>query len=244
VQKRLNTYAVAAGAVGVSLMALASPSEAEILYTPANKVIGRGSTYNLDVNGDGIVDFTIAERPGATQFRTSQALWAKAATGNAVECSSTFCASSAAYPVALRPGSQIGPKVRGRGWMGRNAPMAFEELFKLGTLQYGCPWANVSDRYLGLEFKIDGEYHYGWARLTVKFHGGPPKDRTWEAQLTGYAYETVAGKSINAGQTKDNGDDVDESDASVRRPEAFQFAALGKLALGSDGIALRRREAS
>jgi hypothetical protein len=164
---------------------------------------------------------------------------------NQVECSSTFCASSARYPIALSPGSSIGPKVRGRGWMGRSAPMAFEELFKVGTLAYGCPWANVSDRYLGLKFKINGEYHYGWARLTVKFHGGPPKDRTWEAHLTGYAYETVAGKSIMAGQTKDNTDDGNVSDASVQsRREAIRFASLGKLALGSNGMPFWRREDS
>jgi len=167
---------------------------------------------------------------------------------NQVECSSTFCASSARYPVALSLGSQIGPRVRGRGWMGRSAGMAFEELNKHGTLLYGCPWANVSDRYLGLKLKINGEFHYGWARFTVKFHGGPPAERTWEAHLTGYAYETVADKSILAGQTKssDNGsDNGSESDASLRRtPDAIQLAALGKLALGSDGIAFWRREPS
>ena len=226
----------------MSLVVLGPSSQAEIEYTPANQVIGRGSTYNLDVNGDGSVDFTIAERPGATQFRTSQALWAKGATGNAVECSTTFCASTA-YPVALRPGSQIG-NVRGQGWMGRNAPMAFEELTKLGTLLYFCPWVNVSNRYLGLKFKINGEYHYGWARLTVKFHGGPPMDRTWEAYLTGYAYETVVGKPIIAGHTKGS-DEGDDPDASLRRtPGAVQFATLGGLALGSDGIALWRHEDS
>ncbi|MFZ0420180.1 MAG: hypothetical protein WAM04_18905 [Candidatus Sulfotelmatobacter sp.] len=240
VHHRLTTYALAAGATGVSLLALAPPSQAEIVYTPVNAVIGRGSTYRLDVNGDGIVDFTIAERPGINQDRTSQILWAKGATGNAVVCSTSNCASIY-YAVALRPGSQIG-NVRGQGWLGRNAPMAFEELPKLGTLTYGGPWVNVTNRYLGLKFKISGELHYGWARLTVKFHGGPPKDRTWEAYLTGYAYETVAGKSIVAGQTKGS-TDGDESDASLRRmPDAIHIATLGKLALGSDGIALWRRE--
>ncbi len=40
---------------------------------------------------------------------------------------------------------------------------------------------------LGLEFKILGQTHYGWARLVA-------------GTLTGYAYETVAGESIDAGQ--------------------------------------------
>ena len=30
------------------------------------------------------------------------------------------------------------------------------------------PWRNVTTRYLGLKFKINGKFHYGWARLSVK----------------------------------------------------------------------------
>jgi hypothetical protein len=37
-----------------------SPTTAKIAYTPANVVI-ENSTYNLDLNNDGIVDFSIPE---------------------------------------------------------------------------------------------------------------------------------------------------------------------------------------
>jgi hypothetical protein len=36
----LTAYALAAGAAGVSLLSLAQPSEAEVVYTPANQTIG------------------------------------------------------------------------------------------------------------------------------------------------------------------------------------------------------------
>ena len=61
IHQQLNMYALAAGAAGVSVLALAQPSEAEIKYTPTHVVIGKGgvSIYNLDLNHDGITDFTI-----------------------------------------------------------------------------------------------------------------------------------------------------------------------------------------
>ena len=246
---RLTTYALVAGAAGVSLLALAPPSEAEVVYTRTNKVIGRDGTYNLDVNNDGIVDYRLAEHANQDgNFGTVQILSVQAATANQVACPSTFCISGDSYAIALGLGSTIGSQQHPRGWKGGLTPMAFEFLRKGGGVYYSFNtfgWVNVQDRYLGLRFKINGAYHYGWARLTVKFHGGPPDQRTWETQLTGYAYETVAGKSITAGQTKGNSDDGNGSDASMQRnPQAFQFAALGKLALGSGGIALWRREPS
>ena len=60
------------------------------------------------------------------------------------------------------------------------------------------PWAKASDRYLGLEFLIGGEPHFGWARLSVRCDYA--RTRVF-AQLTGYAYETVANQPIDAGNT-------------------------------------------
>jgi hypothetical protein len=39
--QQLNTYALAAGAAGVGLLALAPPAEAKIIYTPAHRVISQ-----------------------------------------------------------------------------------------------------------------------------------------------------------------------------------------------------------
>jgi hypothetical protein len=40
VHQQLNMYGVAAGAAGVGMLALAQPSEAKIVYTPANVQFG------------------------------------------------------------------------------------------------------------------------------------------------------------------------------------------------------------
>lgn len=241
-QKRLNTYGLAAGAAGVSLIALASPAMAEIVYTPANVTIGRDGGLNLDLNHDGIVDFTVTEFAGRLSFRTSQFLSVRGKTGNRVNCDTSFCGS---YPfaAALNSGSHIGPIGGRHGWIGA-AGMAFEELTVRGFLYYGDAWCNVNNGYLGLRFQINGETHYGWARFTVTFHTGVPEKRTWEAQLTGFAYETVANRPIAAGQIKDNNNSEDESASySPLKPLAGgQVASLGKLALGAEGIAFWRRE--
>ena len=55
--RRVNAYALATGAAGVSLMALAQPAEAEIVYTPANATIPFDRGLTIDLNHDGRDDF-------------------------------------------------------------------------------------------------------------------------------------------------------------------------------------------
>lgn len=68
------------------------------------------------------------------------------------------------------------------------------------------------------------------------------------ATLTGYAYETIPGKAIKAGQKKEAaGDSTNDDfgpDASLTNPisDKPQPASLGVLALGAQGVVLWRRE--
>jgi len=82
-------------------------------------------------------------------------------------------------------------------------------------------WLYTKNRYLGFQFIIGGQTHYGWARLAVtqraKRHG-------IQATLTGYAYETIPNKPIIAGKTK--GPDM------VTLPLDTEAGTLGHLALG------------
>jgi hypothetical protein len=62
------------------------------------------------------------------------------------------------------------------------------------------------------------------------------------ATLTGYAYETIAGKAIKAGQTKSPDDtSIEASNASLNAPTP-QAATLGMLALGAPALSIWRRE--
>jgi hypothetical protein len=59
VHLRLNMYALAASAAGVGALVLARPSEAEIVYTPAQVTIRINKTIPLDLNHDGKTDFRL-----------------------------------------------------------------------------------------------------------------------------------------------------------------------------------------
>ncbi|MGD0826302.1 MAG: hypothetical protein ABR908_17105 [Terriglobales bacterium] len=82
--QHLHLYALAASAAGVSVLALAQPAEAEIVYTPVQVTIGPGQTYSLDVNQDGIVDFTIRNHGHATTSGFDASVFVRPAPGNAV----------------------------------------------------------------------------------------------------------------------------------------------------------------
>jgi len=98
-------------------------------------------------------------------------------------------------------------------------------------------WINVTNRCLGLKFLIKGKAHYGWARLNDTL-----SQSKITVILTGYAYETVTGKPIIAGNTHGPDDTEQPAPASMIRP-AEKPATLGMLAVGARGLSTWRREA-
>jgi hypothetical protein len=95
-------------------------------------------------------------------------------------------------------------------------------------------WSAGATRYLGLQFVINGQVHFGWARLEVTC-----KDLHVLANLSGYAYETVPYKAIIAGQTKGSDEETSVGpDAALTAPVPTP-APLGLLAVGSRGLSIR-----
>jgi len=226
-QRRLNSYALAAGAAGAGALALALPAEAKIIYIPAHHVIKQGATFPLDVNKDGTTDFTFTNTYAATSSGFHALLSAGPAAGNGLEGWTGF----EPWAFALKAGEAIGS----RHYFPAKVLVVAESL--AGSLSYAGSWVNVKNRYLGLQFKIAGKTHYGWARLSVQV----ANRSSVTATLTGYAYETIPGKPIHAGQTKG------AADATVGPPAPANFPAprcrtLGLLAMGSPGLSLWRRE--
>jgi hypothetical protein len=106
-------------------------------------------------------------------------------------------------------------------------------------LWYG-PWMNggkgVKNRYLGIKFQINGQFHFGWARITVT-----PTKTGFYTTLTGYAYETIPNKPIIAGATKGPDEDDQLAPASLKT-HTGEPTSLGLLALGAPGLSIWRRE--
>jgi hypothetical protein len=199
-QRHLNAYALAASAAGVGILALAQPAEAKIIYTKTHHVIGRNHHYVIDLNHDGIGDFTISNGYGCGDWCASW-LTVIPAKGN------TAAGNQFHYALALSSGAVIGLKQF--AFSGQKMFQVGEETFPLGS------WYNVTNRYLGLKFKIKAKIHYGWARLNARYGSRVA------ATLTGYAYETVPRRAIIAGKTE--GPDVITVEAG----------SLGALAAGA-----------
>jgi len=233
-RERLHAYSLAAGAAGVTMLALAPPSAAEIVYTPINVNIGPNGTYALDLNGDGAIDFNIQ-----AVYRSNSGVYIgylsaePALPGNAV---ASAAGKFSGYAAALQYGPRIGPQRKHWRSYPNYAPMARGHISS-SPFRSTCrgPWKNRQNRYLGLKFKIGNEIHFGWARMSNDCHGGNNS-----AVLTGYAYETIANRAIKAGREQGTDDGVDQPDTP--NASAAVPATLGMLSRGAPGLRAWRRE--
>ena len=229
-EKSLSCYAGAAVAAGVSLLALSPSADAKIIYTQANTIIPvNGGPLPLDLNHDGVADFSFSNRFSNAGDGTSWSL--KASTkvqGNKVWGRGSFSAHNGGpfvFASALRARFEVGPN-RLYFQNGNRALMVRSWGSNYGTGAYG-QWMYTQHRYLGLKFMVNGQTHYGWARVSVI----RPKNRKGiQATLTGYAYETIPNKPIITGKTK--GPDV----ITLEPP------SLGHLAQGASGISAWREK--
>ncbi len=223
--RQLNAYAQVACAAGVSMLALAGASEAEVVYTETHQATHIGIPLYIDLNHDGINDFLVRTNfyVGTSGTDVALSAWGARNADNLVAGRRFSGGSgyffSAAY--ALHAGAQIGPK---RDFSVTFPFMAEEHFDRAGNLYSDIgSWASkgegVEDRYLGLKFVILGEVHYGWARVSVTL-GHQRQFDDVSGTLTGYAYETVPDKPIIAGEI--TGPDV----------ITVQPTALGELATG------------
>src|SRR5215472_16645466 len=163
-EKRLAVYAATAGAAGVSMMALAAPAKAEIVYTPANiRIPQHGSGAYVDLDHDGITDFYIWIWSYADFGPTYVDLFLYARNrGNGAE------GAGRGFAARLDSGAEIGssqkfaPARRSFG-----IPLVDMQVEYTGggkkTSFCAGPWAQKQkDSYLGVKFAISGETHYGW----------------------------------------------------------------------------------
>jgi hypothetical protein len=142
IHQQLNSYALAASAAGVGMLALAPPAEARIVYRPAHVSISPNSTIPLDLNHDGINDFSFSNFYAGWTNSGVGALLLKGAQGNGFWASTNSAA-------ALPAGVSIGPQGPFRGYG------AMANMFQtFGSFQSWGPWVNVKRRYLGLKYSL------------------------------------------------------------------------------------------
>src|SRR5579862_243153 len=115
----VSTYALAAGAAGVSALALAPQANAQIIYTPAHELIRSNGHLSIDFNHDAIPDLAVREiQCSAGRFFAANSLQAEVpGTGGGVERSPSLgMVAPQLYGYfdagALPSGAAIGPRNR------------------------------------------------------------------------------------------------------------------------------------
>jgi hypothetical protein len=221
-EKNLLAYAAAASA---ALLPFALPAEAEIIYTPSNTPLtiahqNRGPVYTtLDLNNDGVPDFTFAI--SSTAHFSSYGYTTRAKFFLKVNpYRKSNQAAQGLLPLtasAVPAGVKIGPREKfGSGdlYMQRDTYDGF-------TGKSSGTWQQVEFAYLGVKFMIGGQVHYGWARIKFPYPGA-----IYYPSIYGYAYESTPNQPITTGQT--TGSDQATSTAVP--------ASLGMLAAGATGV--------
>ncbi|MGA2022457.1 MAG: hypothetical protein ABSH02_17830 [Candidatus Sulfotelmatobacter sp.] len=216
--KRLLGYAVAAGAV----TACSSHAAAEVIYTPANQSIGKNASLFIDLNHDGATDLTIHESCFATNIDPPQNRLVETPSPN-LKVMEKF-----GRPGNLIKGTKIGAPHD--YFIGRGDMVTFNNVY--GAYVYGY-WGFAFNRYLGVEFFIDGQIHYGWVRLTVNFVTNDRNTAEIRTHLSGYAYESDPEKLIIAG---------DEGKTANASAQSRSLKTLGLLALGAACIFQPKKE--
>jgi hypothetical protein len=227
-EKNLLAYAAAASA---GLISLSLPAEAEVIYTPCNTsmtlpIFGAiPAPTPLDLNNDGTADFSFGMFSnargsfGSTTYIKFFLNIVPLRAGNGV-----VQGQQAQAAAAVPNGKKIGP---GQQFAAGARYMSLFSFFG-STVRNSGSWSKVEFAYIGLKFMIDGQLHYGWAR--VKF---PDPGDTHYPSIYGYAYESTPNQPILTGQTDDRAVEATAEDsASESAP-----ASLGMLA---GGVATRR----
>ncbi len=189
-ERKLVSYATAAGAAGIGILALSQPAEARVIYTKADIVLNHFGTTQvaLDLNGDGVTDISF----GLEQAGVFSYLFASAPTGNKWVYGTSFGLGQ--QPKPMRFGLPVGPGepfLGGQGFMVRSGCVHTSACYLSGL------WVNQTNRYVGLEFLISGQIHYGWVRISVNDTSLPT------ATITGYAYETGPRSGIITGDLRE-----------------------------------------
>jgi hypothetical protein len=227
-EKNLLAYAAAAS-TGVLCAAL--PAEAEIIYIPSNTPmaiaqLNQGPALTpLDLTGAGAPQFGFAmsSTKNFTYSGTTAGfkffLKVVPAQGNTV-----VQGQQAPTASAVPAGVKIGPQEK----FGAGDLYLAINSFNNGEARNSGTWRNVGFAYVGLKFLINGQVHYGWARVKFPFLGGvdfPEGD--YYPSIYGYAYESAPDTPIVTGQT---------SGSSPRATNAIAPASLGMLAAGASGV--------
>ena len=232
---RIATYSAGAA---VGALSIASSNAAIVYVNAGNQLLtdvvttdSNFAAYSFDLNTDGNADLRLWTRDStgsATPFDNSALLAAPLGAGLTLGAMGVTAAGYM-YPSRLAMNSVIDasatfltlPQVSTGATVGWLA-----DGHATGPGYTNSQWVlpGTNSGYLGLRFKIGANDHYAWLRITVAPQNLTPGTQPRAITVHEWAYENVAGVGIEAGA------------GAIPEP-----SSLGFLALGSLGLAARRR---
>ncbi len=242
--RQLALYSLAAAVAGVSLLSLSEPAAGEVIVTKKTIPIpistdGIQKRVPISVANNGINNFSFILSSTAPLRRTFIGFSAgTTGSDNQIIAGGNFYGEALPLP--------RGTKISSNQTLGVFSwtPLIEATDTLSGTFYSRGKWPGTQkNKYLGVRFKIDGQFHYGWIRLTVTSNVKLEK-QTLEATITGYAYETVPNKAILAGTAETASATTNKPNPDLQTPSSSQNnigPSLGMLASGSEALPLWRR---
>jgi hypothetical protein len=234
--KGLLNYGAAATAAGVSLLALAHPAEAKVIYTAVNLPMNvNGGLVTIDLNNDGVPDFGFyngvfsgGRRPARKPAQPPLGFYAHdiyetpLQSGNEVGAITSF--NKAVCVAELGQGKTIDGN---KNFQGGSLDLFAVAGDYTSPGSVDCPWHGKGNNggFVAVKFVAGTNTYYGWVRIRL---GTVPT-------ITGFAYESAPGASIKTGVEK--GPEA----AALPALPGPQPVSLGLLAFGSTGLAAWRR---
>jgi len=235
--RSLNGYSLAAAAAGVSILASAMPAEGAPVCGNISTLLEHTNTLPFNPAGQPASPFNFAQTTFQYFLSTtgvSSLRWWNRGFFNPNSGGAKVLLGAKNLPADVALGSLIGPG----GQFGK--PASYGMLFTYGKgnfshvqgggtkLKHRGNLSLVQDSYVGFQFSQSGNVHYGWARLSVTFHGGGVKQTILHA--LDYGYESTPNTAIAAGSCA-AGEPANPASSESRG------TSLGMLALGSEEIA-------
>jgi len=150
----------------------------------------------LDLDNNGNEDFRIVGFPIGSVSSYAAVLVYNGSLGPSIGAipSNSFLGSAPSfiYPFALEQNDPIGPTQN--SWFSASSSFGTMNFVSCFGGSGGSNWCGVTDKYLGLRFKIGMNTHYGWARMDVSLDAF-----SWT--IKDYAYHLDPDTPILAGQT-------------------------------------------
>jgi hypothetical protein len=249
--RKLNAYALAAAAAGVTVVASAMPAEGAPICKTVSATILQSNTFPLNPANAAFAPFNVAQTTMSTLLSTFRrtttpplsgltSFWWNRGFFTPNTAGAEVLLGTNNLPAKVAPGSAIGPG----GKFGKGA--SYGLLFTYGRGNFSVRAGGTSQKhrgnlslvhenFVGFQFSDAGQLHYGWARLTVSFHAGRYVAHPLTAlEISVYGYETTPNTAIAAGSC--SAEQASNGDVQYTSPTAAN-PSLGMLALGSEGLA-------